>query len=103
MSAVGWPSRATPTATLSGPPPGRALNLVLSDVGTRSMSASPITVIIARSVLAIWRRRVRLCSSPDPASDEARVRTGKPDGEPDIPLADQQVMYCRFPAEHDVS
>jgi hypothetical protein len=63
------------------------------------MSASPITVIIARSVLAIWRR-VRLCSSAVPASDEARVRTGEPDGEPDMPLADQQVMYCRFPAKH---
>jgi len=52
------------------------------------------------SVLAIWRRRVRLCFIGGSGPDEARARAGELDGEPDMPLASQQAMFCRFPAKH---
>jgi hypothetical protein len=51
------------------------------------MSASPITVIIARSVLAIWRPpRPALFVSGSSPPDEAGVRTRELDGEPDMPF-----------------
>src|SRR5215204_2680690 len=44
MSAVRLPSRASPTATLNGLPPGFSRYPPVAPSGTRSTSASPITV-----------------------------------------------------------